>query len=89
MIKQLELWSLRVPMKNYDPFPNLDNFLESTVEELSVEDARYFKEHGMQDMQRIFRNYVLPIPDKSKNWFRYPFENYIHQINGLASCGYR
>lgn len=33
MIKKLELWSLRLSKKNYDPFPNIQNFIESTEEE--------------------------------------------------------
>lgn len=53
MIKQFELWSLGVSTKNYGPLPNLDNFLESTLEDLSVEDSRYFEKHGMHDMQRV------------------------------------
>ncbi|VVC24863.1 HAT, C-terminal dimerisation domain [Cinara cedri] len=34
MMKKLELWNLRLSKKNYDPFPKLNNFIESTEEEL-------------------------------------------------------
>ena len=83
MIKKLELWSLRLSKKNYDPFPNLKNFIESTEEELSDKDSKYFIQH-MGDMQRSFRDY-FPVPDISRNWIRQPFEIDIHQINGLTS----
>lgn len=72
MIKKLELWSLRLSKKNYDPFPNLKNFIESTEEELSDKDSKYFIQH-MGDMQRSFRDY-FPVPDISRNWIRQPFE---------------
>jgi len=83
MIKKLELWSLRLSKKNYDPFPNLKNCIESTEEELSDKDSKYFIQH-MGDMQRSFRDY-FPVPDISRNWIRQPFEIDIHQINGLTS----
>jgi zinc finger BED domain-containing protein 5/7/8/9 len=83
MIKKLELWSLRLSKKNYDPFPNLKHFIESTEEELSEKDSKYFIQH-MGDIQRSFRDY-FPVPDISRNWIRQPFEIDIHQINGLTS----
>ncbi|CAI6349016.1 unnamed protein product [Macrosiphum euphorbiae] len=83
MIKKLELWNLWLSKKNYDPFPNLNNFNETTEEELSDKDSKYFIQH-MSDMQRSFRDY-FPIPDISRNWIRQPFEIDIHQINGLTS----
>ncbi|KAL4136257.1 hypothetical protein QTP88_007808 [Uroleucon formosanum] len=82
MIKKLELWSLRLSKKNYDPFPNLKNFIETTEEELSDKDSKYFIQH-MGDMQRSFRDY-FPVPDISRNWIRQLFEIDIHQINGLT-----
>jgi hypothetical protein len=83
MIKKLELWSLRLSKKNYDPFPNLEIFIESTEDKLSDNDFKYFIQH-MDNMQRSFRDY-FPIPNISRNWIRQPFEIDIHQINGLTS----
>jgi hypothetical protein len=68
MIKKLELWSLWMSKKNYDPFPNLKIFIKSTEDELSNNDSKYFIKH-MGDMQRSFRD-NFPIPDISRNWIR-------------------
>ncbi|VVC34520.1 Hypothetical protein CINCED_3A007729 [Cinara cedri] len=75
--------SLRLSKKNYDPFPNIKNVIESTEEELSDKNSKYFIKH-MSNMQRSFRD-CFPVPDISRNWIRQPFEIDIHQINGLTS----
>lgn len=54
VMKKFELWSLRLSKKNYYSFPNHNNFLKLTEEELSDEDSKYLK--------KIYGKYATQLP---------------------------
>ncbi|XP_056095124.1 zinc finger BED domain-containing protein 5-like [Rhinichthys klamathensis goyatoka] len=70
-IKKMGMWARRVEEANYDSFPNLSDFLDSSDTHLlsAVQDDIRQHLHLLKTQLRIY----FPTPDTTANWIRNPF----------------
>ncbi|CAI6351558.1 unnamed protein product [Macrosiphum euphorbiae] len=66
MLKKLELWRKRALQNNFNHFPTLYAFIESSDEVFPQDTKDIIIEH-LQILKHSFRKY-FPVPDKNKNW---------------------
>ncbi|CAG9814705.1 unnamed protein product [Phaedon cochleariae] len=86
MIKKLNLWTNRTIQKNFNHFPMLSAFLESSgggamlpteVQDEIIKHLRAWKSS--------FRSY-FPLPNKNKNWIINPFNTDVSDITDLTTA---
>lgn len=83
MLKKLELWRKRALQNNFNHFPTLYAFIESSDEVFPQDTKDIIIEH-LQILKHSFRKY-FPVPDKNKNWVVDPFNADIPDITGLTT----
>ncbi|KAL4088791.1 hypothetical protein QTP88_023875 [Uroleucon formosanum] len=83
MLKKLELWRKRALQNNFNHFPTLYAFIESSDEVFPQDTKDIIIEH-LQILKHSFRKY-FPVPDKNKNWVVDPFNADVPDITGLTT----
>ncbi|XP_046977632.1 zinc finger BED domain-containing protein 5-like [Vanessa cardui] len=84
MLKKIDLWTNRTIKQNYNHFPTLAAFLESSGEAtLSTQVQDEMIKH-LRTLRSSFRNY-FPVPDKNKTWIVDPFNTDVTDIIGLTT----
>lgn len=81
MLKKLDLWINRTIKKNYNYFPTLAAFLESSGEaSLPIQVQDKMIEH-LHALKSSFCNY-FPVPDNNMNWIADPYNTDVTNITG-------
>lgn len=83
IIKKIDLWSKRIQNGVYESFPTLNDFIESSSEELLIQTRQLFVEH-LITLKSNFRKY-FPTPDPCNNWIRDPFNMEIANAKYLSA----
>lgn len=85
MLKKLDLWINRTIQKNYNHFPTLSAFLESSGEAILPAQVQDETVTHLRALRSSFRDY-FPVPDKNKNWISDPFNTDVTDITGLTAA---
>lgn len=84
MLKKLDLWTNRTIQKNYNNFPTLAAFLESSDGALLPTRVQDEIINHLRALKTSLRDY-FSVPDKNKNWIADPFTTDVSDITGLTA----